>query len=142
MKMRRRKWWSSVIVATVLRMPPRLVRCSIATVGGLAHGVDVRHGRRLHHAARVGVQARQIAPLAFREDDVEGQGRLPEPRGPSRHVSALCGIAAVRFLRLCSRAFDGDRALLQKGDFIERPIARVGIAGTRKGSRFFSRAAD
>ena len=32
---RRRKWWISVCVATVLLEPPRLVRCSIATVGGI-----------------------------------------------------------------------------------------------------------
>ena len=32
---RRRKWWISVCVATVLFDPPRLVRCSIATVGGM-----------------------------------------------------------------------------------------------------------
>ena len=32
---RRRKWWISVCVATVDFEPPRLVRCSIATVGGM-----------------------------------------------------------------------------------------------------------
>ncbi|OPZ01711.1 MAG: hypothetical protein BWZ09_02661 [Alphaproteobacteria bacterium ADurb.BinA305] len=32
---RRRKGWISVSVATVLLRPPRLVRCSIATVGGM-----------------------------------------------------------------------------------------------------------
>ena len=35
MKSRRRKWWISVSVATVLLRPPRLTRCSIATVGGM-----------------------------------------------------------------------------------------------------------
>jgi hypothetical protein len=32
---RRRKWCTSVSVPTVLLRPPRLVRCSIATVGGM-----------------------------------------------------------------------------------------------------------
>ncbi len=34
-KSRRRKWWISVSVPTVLLRPPRLVRCSMATVGGM-----------------------------------------------------------------------------------------------------------
>jgi hypothetical protein len=46
---RRRKWYTSVSVATVLLRPPRLVRCSIATVGGMPKDrVDVRARRRLH----------------------------------------------------------------------------------------------
>ncbi len=65
---------------------------------------------------------------------------FPEPEGPVTTVSALCGIAAVRFLRLCSRAPSTAIARFSKrSDCIERPIARVGIAGTRKGSRFFSK---
>src|SRR3954464_14105841 len=92
----RRKWCTSVSVPTVDLRPPRLVRCSIATVGGIpkiastsgraAACTNWRGARgRLHELAGVRVQRFQVSPLALIKEDVERQGRFARPRDPGDH---------------------------------------------------------
>ena len=80
--------------------------------GDAAHAVDVGGGRRLHHRARVGVEALEVAPLPLGEDDVEGERGLAGARGArddgegvSRDVDRE--VAQV----VLARALDDDRAL-------------------------------
>ncbi len=46
-------------------------------------GVDIGACRRLHELPRIGVERFQIAPLAFSEQDVEGEGALAAARDAS-----------------------------------------------------------
>ena len=70
----------------MLLRPPRLVRCSIATVGGMPK-IASTSGRapRLHELARVGVQRFEIAALAFGEHDVERERRFARARDAGDH---------------------------------------------------------
>ena len=89
---RRRKWWISVRVPTVLLRP--------AAAGALLDGhrrrdaedgVHVRPRRRLHELAGVGVEGLQVAPLALGEQDVEGQGALAAAGDASDDGEAVSG---------------------------------------------------
>lgn len=42
--------------------------------GNAENGIDVRLACGLNHGACIGVERFQVAPLAFVEEDVEGQG--------------------------------------------------------------------
>ncbi len=116
---RRRKWWISVRVATVLLRPPRLVRCSMATVGGMPKMASTSGPRRrLHELAGVGVEGLQVAPLALGEQDVEGQGALAAAGDAGDDGEAVPWESRrSRSLRLCSRAlqdFDDLRSVLAR----------------------------
>ena len=61
-------------VATVDFPPPRVTRCSIATVGGQAFDeIDVRFFQLLDELPRVGRHAVEKTALPFGEEDVEGE---------------------------------------------------------------------
>jgi hypothetical protein len=64
-------------VATVLLRPPRLVRCSIATVGGMPK-IASTSGRAAAQLPRVGVQ-RFRAALFLGEED-KNQACSPRPK--------------------------------------------------------------
>ena len=66
--------------------------------------VHVGARRGLDELPRVGVQRLEIAALALREHDVEGERGLAAPETPVTTVKRLRGIATSMFLRLCSRA--------------------------------------
>ena len=76
-----------------------------------AHAVHVGLGRGLHHRARVGVEALEVAPLPFGEDDVEGEGGLARPRGARHHRKGVAGDVHREVLEVVlARALDHDRA--------------------------------
>jgi hypothetical protein len=78
---RRRKCHTSVVVPTVLLRPPRDKPLLDRHRGRDAeHRVHLGPPGGLHDAARVGVQAFQVAPLPFVEQDVEGQRALARAR--------------------------------------------------------------
>jgi len=60
----------------VLLRPPRLVRCSIATVGDADNGFHVRPRGRLNELPRIGIQGLEIAPLTLCKQNVERQTAL------------------------------------------------------------------
>jgi hypothetical protein len=110
---RRRKCQTSVVVATVLLRPPRLRRCSMATVGGMPYTASTS-GRpgRLHDAARIGVQAFQVAPLPFVEQDVEGQRALARAADAGDDVElAARDVDAQALQVVLARVDDADRVV-------------------------------
>ena len=86
---RRRKCQTSVVVPTVRLAPaarqPLLDRDRRRNAVDRVH---LRPSRRLHDAARIGVERFEVAPLAFVEQDVEGQRRLARA-GHARHHAEL-----------------------------------------------------
>ena len=53
------------------------------------HRVDLGPARRLHDAARIGVERFEVAPLAFVEQDVESQRRLARARHAGDHAELV-----------------------------------------------------
>jgi hypothetical protein len=98
---RRRKCHTSVVVATVLLRPAAAQALLDGHRGRDA--VDRVHlgpPGRLHDAARVGVQAFQVAPLAFVEQDVEGQRALARARHAGDHVELAARDVDVQALQV------------------------------------------
>ena len=133
---RRRKWCTSVSVPTVDLRPPRLVRCSIATVGGMPK-IASTSGReaRLHELARVGVERFEVAALALGEQDVEGEGGLARARHAGDHGEAAARDLDVDVLQVVlARLVDADRRC--RGSWPRRlPARRAAVLNASSYSR-------
>ncbi len=77
------------------------------------HRVDLGPARRLHDAARIGVERFEIAPLALVEQDVEGQRRLARARHAGDDVEAPARYRHVERLQVVLAGIDdADRAFV------------------------------
>ncbi len=93
----------SVSVATVLLRPPRLVRCSMATVGGIPKMASTSRGQPVAQTAGHSVRdSIQIPALSLVNRMSNASVDLPEPDTPVMTVNLSRGISTSMLLRLCS----------------------------------------
>ncbi len=77
-------------------------------------GVHIRARSRLHELARIGVERFQVAPLAFGEQDIEGERALAAARNSGDHRELLARNLHVHVLEIVlARVVDMDGAVAQ-----------------------------
>ena len=75
--------------------------------------VDLGRARRLHDAARIGVERFEVAPLALVEQDVEGERALARARHAGDHAElAARDVDVERLQVVLARVDDADRLVL------------------------------
>ena len=81
--------------------------------GNAKHRVHLGPTSGLHDAARIGVEALQIAALAFVEQDVKGQGGLARTADPGDHIELAARDVHAQVAQVVLARIDDADALLQ-----------------------------